>query len=186
MEVRINLAMLAILGLSWCHLTASNPVASFEPSSDGARELAALEDELAHHPGDPVLARHLAETYLDIGRPGLAIAALRAADPTLLEHPLVAHRLAQAYEASGRVLDAFSTADLALQRCARSLGTRDAPSNTPLPRHVCDPHQHAVLTTHHRALSLMVEWGVAVPGRDPRTEVAYGLALRRARIAMAE
>jgi hypothetical protein len=32
----------------------------------------------------------------------------------------------------------------------------------------------------------MVEWGVAVPGRDPRTEVAYDLAFRRARVAMAE
>jgi hypothetical protein len=186
MEVRLNLLVVVLLGLSWAHLTASTPVASFEPRSSASRELAALEDAFAHAPDDVVLARQLAETYLDLGRPGLAIAALRSGDPTLLEHPLVAHRLAQAYEASGRVLDAYSTADLALQRCARGLGTLDAPSNTPLPRHVCDQHEHAVLATHHRALSLMVEWGVAVPGRDPRTEVAYDLAFRRARVAMAE
>ncbi|MCB9601841.1 MAG: hypothetical protein H6720_16065 [Sandaracinus sp.] len=186
MEIRLNLVVLAVLGFTWAHLCATEPVASFEPRSQASRELAELEDAFAHRPNDPVLARQLAETYLELRRPGLAIAALRAGDPALLEHPLVAHRLAQAYEASGRVLDALSTADLALQRCARGLGTSDAPSNTPLPRHLCDQHEHAMLSMHHRALSLMVEWGVAVPGRDPRTEVAYDLALRRARVAMAE
>jgi hypothetical protein len=186
MEVRLNVLVVVLLGVTWVHLTASEPVASFEPRSVASRELAQLEDAFAHDPNDVMLARSLAETYLELRRPGLAIAALRSGDPALLEHPLVAHRLAQAYEASGRVLDALSTADLALQRCARSLGTGDSPSNTPLPRHVCDQHQHAVLSTHHRALTLMVEWGVAVPGRDPRTEVAYDLAFRRARVAMAE
>jgi hypothetical protein len=166
-------------------MTTAKPISPLDPARPGTQHLASLEDAYAHDPTNVALARELAETYLDLARPGLAIAALRAGDPTNLEHPALAHRLAQAYEASGRVLDAYATADLALARCARSLGTKDAPSGTPVPRFECDARQHAVLEIHRRALGHMVEWGIADPTRDDRTEVAYDVALRRARIASA-
>lgn len=186
MELRLNVLVVVVLIVAWSSLTATQPVSSLAPSSERARALASLEDAFAHDPSNVELAKALAETYLDLRRPGLAIAVLRAGDPSLVEHPILAHRLARAYEVSGRVLDAFATADLALARCARYLGTGDAPSNTPLPRFACDAQQHAVLTVHHRALERMVRWGVAVPGSDPRTEVAYDLAMRRARVALVE
>ncbi len=183
MEWRWNAVFLVSLGAIWAAMTTAKPVSSLDPADGATRELAELEDAYAHDPSDVVLAKTLAETYLDLGRPGLAIAAIRAGDTSLLEHPMVAHRLAQAYEASGRVLDAYATADLALARCARALGTKDAPSGTPVPRFGCDARQHTALTMHHRALGHMVEWGIADPVRDDRTEVAYDLAMRRARIA---
>ncbi|MBX3251621.1 MAG: tetratricopeptide repeat protein [Myxococcales bacterium] len=183
MELRLNAVVGVFLLLAWSSLTGVQPVSSLPPASERAQALAELEDAFAHDPTNVELARGLAETYLELRRPGLAIAVLRAGDPSLIEHPVIAHRLARAYEASGRVLDAFATADLALARCARYLGTGDAPSNTPLPRFACDARQHAALSVHHRALERMVRWGVAVPGSDPRTELAYDLAMRRARVA---
>ena len=185
MEWRWNAVFLVSFGVVWAAMTTAKPVSSLDPADAETRMLAALEDQYAHDPGNAVLARSLAETYLDLGRPGLAIAALRAGDPANLENPMVAHRLAQAYEASGRVLDAYATADLALARCARALGTADAPSGTPVPRFACDARQHMALSTHQEALGHMLEWGIADPVRDDRTEVAYDLALRRASIASA-
>ncbi len=186
MEFRVNAALLVILAVVWAHLTAAEPVAAFQNENPGTAELARMEDDLALNPTDHRLARRLSEAYLDLQRPGLVIATLRAADPAILEHPVVAHRLAQAYEASGRVLDALATSELALARCSRSLGTADSPSGTDLPRFGCNTHQHAVLTMHRSALRHMATWGVASPGNDPRTQVAYEMAARRARIALAD
>ena len=180
---RCNLAFLGILALMWAGTTTAKPLSGLAPRSERAQGLADLEDAVAHHPSDVDLARALVQEYLDMGRPGLAIAALRATDAELIEHPAIAHRLAQAYEASGRVLDAYATAELALARCARSRGTADAPSGTPVPRFRCAAQEYVVLRIHRQALSHMVEWGVAEPTRDQRTERAYALALRRARIA---
>lgn len=182
MEWRVNVLFLVVLALAFGGLTPTEPVAALDPRDASTRELAELEDALARDGHDVELAERLAERYLQIDRPGLAVAALRAADPAILEHPVVAHRLAQAYEASGRVLDAEATARMALERCARALGTGyEAPSGVPRPS--CSARQHASLTMHEAALAHMVRWGVADPAHDPRTQVAYDLAMRRAHIA---
>lgn len=183
MEWRVNVLFLGVLALAALGLTPSGPVSALDPRDPSTRELADLEDALARDGHDVDLAQRLAERYLELDRPGLAVAALRAADPAVLEHPVVAHRLAQAYEASGRILDAEATARLALARCARALGTAHAPSGTPVPRHSCSARQHASLTMHEAALTHMVRWGVADPAHDPRSEVAYDLAMRRAHVA---
>lgn len=183
MEIRLNLALLGALGLIWASLTASDPVAAMDPMDPATRELAELEDRFARDRTDVVLARQLSTRYLEMDRPGLAIATLRAADPSLLEDPILAHRLAQAYEQTGRMLDARATAELALARCARSLGTVDSSTATPLPRFGCSEREYAVLDMHRTALDHMVRWGVARPDADGRAGLAYDLALRRARVA---
>ncbi len=185
MEIRVNLALLAVLGLVWMALSADEPVAALDPDEPATRELAALEDGFARDRGDAVLARALSTRYLEMDRPGLAIASLRAADPALQQDPMIAHRLAQAYEQTGRMLDALATADLALARCARSLGTTDSSAATPLPRYGCSEREYAVLDMHRSALDHMVRWGVSQPDGDGRTHVAYELAMRRARVASA-
>jgi len=183
MEIRLNLALLAALGIAWAALTATEPVAALDPASAETRDLLALEDLFALNHSDIGLARRLSERYLELDRPGLAVAALRSADPELLEDPMLSHRLAQAYEASGRMLDALATAEVALARCGRSLGTADSFSTTPLPRYGCGEREYAVLAMHQEALDHMVRWGVADPQRDERTRLAYDLALRRVRVA---
>jgi len=95
------------------------------------------------------------------------------------------HRLAQAYEQSGRMLDALATADLALARCGRSLGALGASSATPIPRYECGARDYAILDMHRTAVDHMVRWGVADGDTDPRSQMAYEMAMRRATVASA-
>lgn len=185
MEIRLNIAILGALAIIWAALGADEPVAAMDPIDPDRAELADLEDRFARDRSDVVLARQLSTRYLEMDRPGLAIATLRSASPELLEDPMLAHRLAQAYEGSGRVLDAHATAELALARCGRSLGTTDSSAATPVPRFGCSHREYAVLEMHHTALEHMVRWGVARPSEDGRTQVAYDLAVRRASVASA-
>ena len=97
---------------------------------------------------------------------------------------MLAHRLAQAYEEAGRVGDALATAELALARCGRRLGTDDAPIASPVPVFDCTARDFVVLETHRAALEHMARLGIEGPS-DPRARMAYELALRRASIASA-
>ena len=144
-----------------------------------------MEDAFALDPSNPALARGLAETYLDLERPGLAVAVLRASEPTVMRDPIVAHRLAQAYEATGRVLDAYATARYARERCANTL-VASAGAGLGDAERVCTPSQLAVLDVHSRVLQTLVAWGVSDPLRDPRTAHAYEAELRMATVAMAQ
>ncbi len=185
MEIRLNLVLLGVLGVCWAALSPSDPVSALDPESAETRELAMLEDEFALDRSDVLMARHLSSRYLELDRPGLAIAALRAADPAVLEDPTVVHRLAQAYESTGRLDDALATAELAVARCGRYLGTVDSGAATPVPQHRCDARDYALLDMHKTALSHMVRWGVDDPQHDSRSQMAYDLAMRRASIASA-
>jgi hypothetical protein len=184
-EWPLNLAMGAVLLGAWMTGVAREPTPDLPTGDVHAAGLSGIEDAFARNPANGDLALRLAEAYLEHERPGLAVAVLRSADPGLLEDPRLAHRLAQAYESSGRLADALATADLALARCGRSLGTTRASAVTPVPRHRCDGSLHAALDIHRTALAHMVAWDVGDPQRDPRVRLAYDLAMRRARIASA-
>lgn len=185
MEIRLNIALLGVLLVAWGALEAQEPVAAMTPMDPARAELAELEDRFARDRADVVLAQELSSRYLEMDRPGLAIATLRSARPELLEDPMLAHRMAQAYEQSGRLLDAHATAELALARCGRSLGTTDSSAATPVPRYGCSHREYAVLEMHRTALDHMVRWGVADPSQDRRSQMAYELAVRRASVASA-
>lgn len=186
MEVRVNVAILGVLAALWAGLVHTDPVAALDPTAPETRELAGLEDAFAHDPGDIALASELADTYLELNQPGLAVAALRSAQPSLLDDPMLAHHLARAYEGSGRLEDAVATAELALARCARSLGTQDAASTTPVPERSCTAREYALLDMHRAALGHMTRMGITDPSADPRVAVAYDRAFLRARVASAE
>jgi tetratricopeptide (TPR) repeat protein len=167
MEIRLSLVLLALLLFCGAALSASHPRAVSEHQDLAA--LGELEDQAAHARGNLEVARRLATTYLRLGQPGLAIATVRAAPPELARDGLLTHRLSQAYEASGRVEDALSTAQLAIARCS-GLGA-------------CTLATVATLETHVEALTMLQRWGVQEPRRDTRTALAYRLAQRTARIA---
>jgi hypothetical protein len=169
MEIRLSLVLLALLLVAGVALSASRPRAVADPQADDTRALAALEDAAALGRSDLDVARRLTTAYLRLGQPGLAIAAVRSAPPELGRDPLLTHRLSQAYEASGRVQDALSTAELAVARCA-SPGA-------------CNLATTAALDVHLSALSMLNRWGVQDPRRDTRTALAYQIAQRTARIA---
>jgi predicted Zn-dependent protease len=173
MEIRLSVVLLVVLLTAGAALSASGPQAVFDPATPQAHALAELEDMASLSRPDLDLTRRLATTYLRLGQPGLAIAAVRAAPSEFARDPLLTHRLSQAYEASGRVDDALSTAQLARARCAAALGT--PPS--------CSAATQAALDMHEEALTMLLRWGVQEPRRDTRTALAYRLAQRTARIA---
>jgi hypothetical protein len=183
MEIRLSLGVLALLGVIAFSLTARPPVAALPPDAPYAVELAALEDSLAADPGDVQVARRLAGEYLRLGRPALALGVVRAVRPTLIVDPLLTHRLAQAYEALGRLDDAAVTASVAHARCLRALGEPAAyvfAAPDPLQ---CTPAALVALEQHEQALLQMVRWGVTDPRIDPRARLAHRTAERIVRIA---
>jgi hypothetical protein len=184
--LRANLLLLCLLGFTWLGLrTTSATAAQPELAPLERAELSLLEDAFAREPSDVRLARQVTERYLAVGHPALAIAAVKAAHPELLEDAVLLHRLASAYEKTGRVRDAFVTSGLALSRCARSLGTHEAVSVSPIPRYLCAEHNYVALDQHREALGRMMRWGVSDPEHDPRARLAYRMAARVVRVEMA-
>jgi hypothetical protein len=179
MEIRLSVVLLGVLLLLGSALSASEPSALYVADDPEVQALGQLEDAIALDRTNLVLARELTSAYLRLGRPGLAIATVRAAPPELGRDAVLTHRLAQAYEASGHVEDALATAQLAQARCLCAL--RGSEMCTELPR--CTESTLAALETHQEALSMLAQWGVADPRHDTRTGLAYKLARRTARIA---
>lgn len=184
-EAKVNLFLLAVVLVAWAALTLAEPAAALDPAEATTRELAALEDAFALDRSDSALARQLADHYLSLHAPELAVAVLSASSPEVREDPAILHRLAQAYEQTNRLDDALATAELARARCARSIGSSDASSLTPVPRHGCTERTYAALDMHVTALGHMIRWGVTHPRTDPRAQTAYSIALRSARILSA-
>ena len=185
MEIKINVGILVALAFIWASLTLAEPGAALDQTAETTRSLASLEDRFAHDRADTALAQDLADAYLDLNRPALAVATLSRADAAVLADPGVAHRLSSAYERTARVEDALATAEVALARCGRSLGSEDASSVTAIPERACSERLYAALEMHRDALARMHAWGVTDPTTDPRTSRAYGLAVRAARIMSA-
>jgi hypothetical protein len=179
MEIRVSLVLLAVLVVTGSALSASGPTALVDPSSVEAVQLSELEDAASAARGDLALTQRLAATYLRLGHPGLAITAVRAAPPDVGRDPVLTHRLAQAYEASGRVEDALGTAELALARCRCSPAQGESCDASKR----CSASTLAALEMHQDALTMLMRWGVSDPRHDTRTALAYRLAQRTARIA---
>ena len=176
MEIRLSIGLLGLLLLLASALSAKAPKAVIDPVDPDTVALAALEDQLALERNNLELARRLTSTYLKMGRPGIAIAAVRTMPPEVARDPVLTHRLAQAYEASGRVDDALATAHLARARCMAQNKLSSGEGS-------CSASTMAVLDMHADALSMLKRWGVQDPKHDSRAALAYRLAQRTASIA---
>lgn len=168
MEIKLSLLLIVLLLVSGAALSAGHPKAVGISEHD-LKTLSELEDAAALSRNNLDVARRLTTLYLRLGQPGLAIAAVRSVPPELARDAVLTHRLAQAYEATGRVDDALNTAQLALARCTARSG--------------CSHGTAATLEMHVEALGMLQRWGVQEPRRDSRTALAYRLAQRTARIA---
>jgi hypothetical protein len=182
MEIRVSVVLLVVLVVTGSALSASEPRSLVDPVDPDSVALAQLEDAASASRGNLALTQRLAATYLKLGHPGLAISAVRAAPAEVGRDPMLTHRLAQAYEASGRVLDALGTAELALARCRCAAGARADDAECRGTRS-CSPSTMAAFEMHAEALAMLVRWGVTEPRHDTRTALAYRLAGRTARIA---
>lgn len=182
MEYGVNVLIAGMLLATWAALTAVHPQPISEPKTLSSTHLVFLEDALAHDRGDLELAQEVAEAYLEMEMPGLAIGVLRDSALELSDSPMAVHRLAQAYEATGRTEDALATAERALSRCGSGLGMSRAANVGAPPAQGCELRDFVVFEMHRNALDRMVQWGVSSPG-DARAQMAYEMALRRASIA---
>ena len=185
MEAKLNVGILCALAVSWATLTIAEPSAALDPRAQTTRDLAQMEDEFARDRSDAALAEHLADAYLAIDRADLAVATLTSATDDVQSDPAVAHRLARAFEQTGRVPDALAAAELALARCARSIGTSDSSIVTPIPARDCSERSYVSLEMHRNALARMQAWGITDPRTDSRSQLAYSLSVRAARILSA-
>lgn len=185
MQTKVSLVLFGAVAVLWAGTTLTEPAAALDPTERSTRELAALEDAFAADPGDAQIARDLADHYLSIGAPRLAVNALSNTESSVREDPAILHRLALAYEELGRMDDALATARLAQARCGRALGTADSSAVTPVPAHACSERTYAALDMHASALGHMARWGVTDVQSDDRARHAYVLAVRSARILTA-
>ncbi|MBX3275662.1 MAG: hypothetical protein KF729_35710 [Sandaracinaceae bacterium] len=185
LETKVSLVLLGTLGALWAGGTLAEPAAALDPAEVATDELAALEDAFALDRGNGRVARELADRYLELHAPRQAVAVLSNTTSSVREDPAILHRLAMAYEETGRMSDAAATARLARARCARALGTGDASDVTPVPEHPCTERTYASLDVHASALGHMARWGVTDVQRDERARQAYVLAVRSARIVSA-
>lgn len=182
MQTKVSLVLLGALIVMWGAATLTEPAAALDPADRSTLELAALEDAFAADRNNPEIAGELADHYLAMDAPRLAVNVLANTSSSVREDPAVLHRLAMAYEETGRMDDALATARLARARCARSLGTADASTVTPVPAHACSERTYAALDMHANALDHMARWGVTDVQHDGRARQAYVLAVRSARI----
>jgi hypothetical protein len=183
MEIRLSLGLLALLGIMAFGLTVRAPEVVPASRGEAGHELAELEDAFATAHDNLALAQRLSASYLRLGEPALAIGVVRSVSPDLVTDPILTHRLAQAYEAVGRLDDAVATAAVAHARCLRAVGSSDALAASAPPRFSCSPSALVALEQHAQALSYMLRWGVTDPRHDPRRREAFRLAERRVGIA---
>jgi hypothetical protein len=181
MEIKLGLLMLVVLAAVGSSLIAGTPEPLLPQAQAAASELERLEDAYAADHADAAVATALASEYLRVGRPALTIGVVARASPGLLRDPMLTRRLAQAYEAVGRLDDALLTARVARARCASAaFASRDAPGGT------CSPGTLVALEQHEAALIWMLRWGVEDPRFDPRSRLAHRLAARNASILSAQ
>ncbi len=154
------------------------PGAAGTPSE--MRQLAEMEETAAASPTDIQTAVSLADRYLALGEPDLAIAIVRRAGAE--GEPAAAHRLSIAYERLGRLTDALATERTALYRCwaRRVPGLQD-----PATRGLCGDDTYGRIDLHLRAVEAMHDMGVVDPGVQPeRARRAYDIAYRVVRVAL--
>jgi hypothetical protein len=185
MEIKLGLLMLVMLAAIGTSLVAGTPEPLLAPAPGSelasGSELERLEDAYAADHANASVATALASAYLRAGHPALTIGVVAQASPDLMRDPMLTRRLAQAYEAVGRLDDALLTARAARARCASAAL---APGSAP--RGACSPGALVALEQHEAALIWMLRWGVEDPRFDPRSPLAHRLAARNATILSAQ
>ncbi len=163
---------------------AQTPAPIWEAQPSELRRIADLEAALEGNRSDPELAAQLADEYLHQREPELAAAALRALDVDAQRDPIVQHRLALAYADMGQLSDAIASARVASARCMHAIEDAEA---VPGLRSSCSETTLTRVELHRTALERLEAWGVVDPQQDPaKTELAYGLSYRIARLAVSQ
>ena len=167
-----NAALLVALGALWLASGTQHEKAVLAESRSGA--VRALEVQVAMAPGDAMRRRDLAQAYLDVQAPGLAVGVIESAPAAVQTSPLIEHVYARALLDEGRSVDALAAERRVLVRCAPT-----AEDESP-----CDTWLLASATRRADILRELVDLGVDDAQAHPEASaIAYHNATREARLA---
>jgi hypothetical protein len=170
-----GLAVLAAAAALWAMsgTQKEKPVLAAEPEAVRVLEFAA-----ATHPDSADSTRTLAQAYLDVRQPGLAIALVEGSGPTVHDDVRVQHVYARALVDAGRNEEALSVEKGVVATCRPIAEGGRAPAG-------CDSVLLASAMRRTDILRELVLLGVEDAQAHPEMSlVAYQNATREARVAM--
>lgn len=169
-----NVAVLIAIGAIWfCGTTQREKPVVGDSSHTGP--VATLEKKVASAPNDPKATRELAQAYLDIRQPGMAIGVIERASQQVRDEPTVEHLYARALLEQGRSQDALAAEKRVLAKCADP--AVEAPS--------CSTWLIASATRRAEIIEQLVQLGVEDTNAQPEaSSLAYHNATRQVSLSV--
>ena len=169
-----NVAVLVAIGAIWfCGTTQREKPVVGDSSHTGP--VATLEKKVASAPNDPKATRELAQAYLDIRQPGMAIGVIERASQQVREEPTVEHLYARALLEQGRSQDALAAEKRVLAKCA------DPSVEVP----ACSTWLIASATRRAEIIEQLVQLGVEDTNAQPEaSSLAYHNATRQVSLSV--
>ncbi|MBX3205378.1 MAG: hypothetical protein KF764_09935 [Labilithrix sp.] len=169
-----NVAVLVAIGAIWfCGTTQREKPVVGDTTHTG--RVGALEASVAANPGDPHALRDLAQAYLDIRQPGMAIGSIERALPAVRSQPTVEHLYARALLDQGRSADALAAEKRVLAACA------DPSLEVP----ACSTYLIASATRRAEIIEQLVQLGVEDANAQPEaSSIAYHNATRQVSLSV--
>jgi hypothetical protein len=167
-----NVAVLVAIGAIWFCGTTQREKPVVGDSTHSGR-VGMLEGKVASLPHDAAALRDLAQAYLDIHQPGMAVGAIDRAVAETRQDPNVEHLYARALLEQGRSADALVAENHVLATCAQP----DGP--------VCSTWLIASATRRAEIIEQLVELGVEDANAQPEaSSLAYHNATRQVSLAV--
>jgi hypothetical protein len=145
-------------------------------TSEPSGAVRALEIDCAAHPGDPVATSALAQAYLTVRQPGLAIVLVEGATPAVRDDVRVRQAYGRALMDAGRNVEALAVEQGVVASCRPLTESAPAPAG-------CDAFVFASAMRRADVLRELVSCGVNDAMAEPEMSlVAYQNATREARV----
>jgi len=169
-----NVAVLVAIGSIWfCGMTQREKPVVGDASHHG--RIGLLEGKAAAAPNDPSALRELAQAYLDVGQPGMAVGTVERAPLEVRGEPTVEHLYARALLDQGRSADALAAERRVLGKCA------DPSLDVP----VCSTYLIASATRRAEIIEQLVQLGIEDANAQPEaSSLAYHNATRQVSLSV--
>jgi hypothetical protein len=169
-----NVAVLVAIGAIWfCGTTQREKPVVGDAKNTGI--VGAAETKAATSPSSPAALRELAQTYLDVRQPGMAIGVIERAAPAVREEPTIEHLYARALLEQGRSTDALAAEKRVLAKCA------DPSVEVP----PCSAYLIASATRRAEIIEQLVQLGVEDANAQPEaSSLAYHNATRQVSLSV--
>jgi hypothetical protein len=155
-------------------------------AASASESVRALEASVESNPSDPEATRALAQAYLDVRQPGMAIVLVETARPEVKVRPWVQHAYARALVDAGRSDEALAIEEHVVATCSPVVdvgSSAERQMSLSAAAAGCDPVLLASATRRADILRELVSLGVKDAEAHPEASlVAYQNATREARV----